>query len=1100
MQEPDYSTALPKAMSVEGWEKYTVTDTLKGGGAEAVAMFDVYVSTRPRDSKKDTPKPSQKGVHDTLANANALEELPNSSSADNPQPGRLPRSDRMTPGGVISPYGAPEYDPDPESEAMGSGVHTGPGERSDLESGLKVVSNDPASVQTLGDFESVKHMRGRQRRSLTLGFDTEFCYTSFGRAVLSYQWALIDPRTPEHYVRVVFVPHRLHDRARLAFMLEWLTRLLGLWWIDGYSGEAFGKNGVSATVGRYWVCHPDPEDPGVERVVGTLDEAIAQSAFEDERQALNRSAVAGVRSRNFRKAPTADPSDQLTEGLAGYRFDMSKVFAEGLKITILSHFGLADLSTFAEESDDWFFMRRLTSAGGGLVSDRPVRVLGKDQKRRWYWPFRVEVRDTLTYAPAGMGSLKSLGLVAGVPKIDLPEGYKKADMLKFRTERFADFLEYGANDAVICAEYSAQLWGENMTLPLTLPTASASALRASGIEYLGLGSEVNEHDEKRSANARFSEVFSGLTPEDSEKFEDYSVDDGYSYFTERQLKPIDEAASVFMNACANSYRGGYNAISEVGHIVGQTYDLDLANAYPTAMACVLDVDYEHEQGVIRRTVGGWEELHIEDFPSYDTPFVGYIRFEFPESVQFPCIPVPVVGSVIYPRTSGKAGVYAVGPEVKLALHLGARVWVQHGSFAHVLRPDGETPSRVLRYAVRQLINDRKTAKETFGKGSIQELLFKTAVNSGYGKTAQDVSARSAWSALVQEYGGVGGSAITSAYHATMTTSITRAELLATMNELHEAGYKTFSVTTDGFITDAPLEVVQGLSMYGMKPMIEDARKALSGSTKIWEQKHEQTAFLNTMTRQNVSLEEGGVIAHGGYRTADHIEVDSMEDRVHMYKILTNRTGPVPNIIEKFPSFKEMTVLDPEKRQDFEVTRVRKKMRFVDVKRKPVSETLRTDQVTMPDGEIRTIVHYETEPWETAKDFRRARELSKGFDHLGTEEAVKDFLFKVDHSGLDFRVSRFGRKWDILRTILMGHRQGIPELQIPTLSAPKLTVSEKCEWLSSWDMKDGSPVTESDWKNARRTDRQNDSLSLDELEPYLSILKNQPVGRRGYPLD
>lgn len=1082
------------------WVHGQVTDTLKKGGANAKETYDVYLQMRHRKTGEIVdPKTLVFDENGRLA----YPKLPNVGYASTEEKESFPLSDGGDPFGVIAPYGCPRVRPRPRGEARVSvgDLHSGEGERSER---LESVGCDPengSAITTLGDFPSVKVMRGDAAPSLTIGFDTEFAYESFGRQILSYQFALIDPRYPDFYFCVVFAPVRPYARAALEFMLSVLVHVLRLYELEKYSTPAFTETGVSWEMGRYWVAHTRADDPDFFESFDTLDDAVAKSAFSAEREALQKSVRYHQKKRVFLKSPyeASDSGAQITGLGAGWYFDLGRIFKHGLKMTLLSHYGLADLGTFADKGNpDYFLMRRLTSAGGGLVSSRPVNLLHKPTPKS-YHPFKVNVRDTLTFAPAGMGKLADLGRVAGVPKIELPEGYGKDDMRKFMAERLDDFLAYGANDAVICIEYSSQLWGENVTTPMTLPTAAATALRASCIEYLGLTPGKNELDEYRSLNARFAEVFSGLTPEESQLNEAYSESDGYSYYVERNMKPIDEASRVFNGACADSYRGGYNAFFISGHITEHTRDFDLANAYPTAMACVEDVDFEHENGVIRRYVSKWEEVFIDDFPAYNTAFVGYVRFEFPESVQFPCIPVPVSGSVVFPRRSGKAGVYAVAPEIRLALRLGARVWVQAGFFAHVLRPDGETPSRALRYGVKQLIEDRNQAKKIFGKGSIPELLFKTAVNSSYGKTAQDVSARSAWDAMAQQYGGVGGSAVTSPYHATMTTSIVRAELLATMNQLHEQGYHVYSVTTDGFITNAPLDVVRSLDMYGMKPMIEEARIALSGDSTVWEQKHEQSSFLNTATRQNIALEPGGVLAHGGYKTPEGIERDSVEDRLHMYEILTNRTGRVTNDFARFPSFKNLTILDVAKRMDFQVKDSRKFMSFIDVKRKPVAETVSTDDVVMPNGEVREIVHYETEPWETAQDFRRAKELAKGFAHLGTAENVKDFLFKVEHSSSEFRVSRFGRKWDILRTILMGHRQGLPEMQIPTLSAPKLTVSKKCEWLSSWGMKDGA-VTESDWKNARRTDRQNDALSLDELEPYLSILKNQPVGQMGYPLD
>ena len=64
----------------------------------------------------------------------------------------------------------------------------------------------------------------------------------------------------------------------------------------------------------------------------------------------------------------------------------------------------------------------------------------------------------------------------------------------------------------------------------------------------------------------------------------------------------------------------------------------------------------------------------QDFRTPFDPMFGYIRFRFPESVKYPCIPVSVEGCLIFPQSSeGLDGVYASGPEIYLALRLGAEI-------------------------------------------------------------------------------------------------------------------------------------------------------------------------------------------------------------------------------------------------------------------------------------------------------------------------------------------------------------------------------------------------------------------------------------------
>lgn len=351
----------------------------------------------------------------------------------------------------------------------------------------------------------------------------------------------------------------------------------------------------------------------------------------------------------------------------------------------------------------------------------------------------------------------------------------------------------------------------------------------------------------------FNAVFAGLVK--VVKSEDFvtSHENELAYYRKRELVPIDGASATWAHACASSFRGGYNMCSEVGFFDCETHDYDLMSCYPTSSATIFDVDFLAKSGVINHTVNK-RALSLDDFTEHGplTPFVGFVSFEFPESVAYPCLPVPVDGSMVYPRTSGGSrGVWATGPEVWLALTLGASVTCQIGHFARVLK-DGEEPSRLLRSAYKQLLDDRARAKKEFGPKSFEQGVLKLMGSSPYGKLAQGVLGQRGWDAWAQERDDVGGSAITSPYHATMTTSLVRAVLIATLNQLNDLGYSTPSCTTDGFITDAPLGVVDELDLFGLAELWKDSREALTGSRQMWEQKHHQSDLLNITTRANFS--------------------------------------------------------------------------------------------------------------------------------------------------------------------------------------------------------------------------------------------------------
>ena len=75
-----------------------------------------------------------------------------------------------------------------------------------------------------------------------------------------------------------------------------------------------------------------------------------------------------------------------------------------------------------------------------------------------------------------------------------------------------------------------------------------------------------------------------------------------------------------------------------------------------------------------------------------------------------------------------------------------------------------------------------------------------------------------------------------------------------INELANKGYKSYSVTTDGFITNAPTEIVRGLDAFGFGNIFQQGRYTLNQRTdeceanQVWEPKHFNDIFLNITTR------------------------------------------------------------------------------------------------------------------------------------------------------------------------------------------------------------------------------------------------------------
>lgn len=877
-----------------------------------------------------------------------------------------------------------------------------------------VPSQSAASphIPSFGDLATVRAM-GTGETAPVIGFDTEFTYQDDGSRVIdSYQFSVLDPEDPSLLVNVTLIP--LHPlRVAFADALAVVICESGLWRAAGLR-------------------HPR-----------------------------------GVPRRDF-----------WVDG--DYRSSVDALYKQsGVEITLAGHYLNADLTAFAqpakrrggERYDD--ILRRVTSASGGLVSLKPVRMIarsGSGSGARWL-PLAITIRDTMGQSAPGQKSLANLGNVSNVLKLEVGDAIE--DMTAYREAHLLDFLEYGANDADIVLEYLTALWGPNATPPVTLSGGGAHALREGVKRYWGIG---------HLSNAMFKARFQGLVNISSG---DVSDDDGLSYYSVRSLTPVDGDANQAHSAFKQSFHGGYNACLSVGVFVFETFDHDIQSAYPSAMASIVDVDFEN--GVIEEVIKD-RELTLDDFPlGVVTPLVAYVRWEFPPGVE-PTLPVRVGQSIIYPRTSEGAGAsqgdgmegigfdafegaWCCGPELFLALKLGARVEVQHGFRLRVLEHDG-VPSRSMRAAVKQMVEDRATAKQIWGKGSLVELMIKVATNSCYGKLAQDVAERSGWNSWAEEMEGIGGSSVTSPYHAAMITSLVRALLLGMSNEI-----SLFSATTDGFITSEP--DVEQFDCFGIAEVFRDAREALVGNRTVWEIKHQQTRLLNLTTRGNVSNEDGGVLAKAGIKTPRRITRGSLNERRWFQWLAISREGKVPNPYTSFPSFRELS--RSENRIDFHPVERRPKISLdFDMKRRPLLDTLRINTVHGYE-----VAGFDTVAWESVTEYARAREIARHIAAMrpgttGENRPTGCLRTEADWRTWERRyLSNVGRRVRtadaaLLTELVAAHKEGI--VTIPELAA-RIPVEQKLAWLSTLGH---GEFTRAQWEHMSKRDRR--ARVLDDLNP------------------
>lgn len=953
---------------------------------------------------------------------------------------------------VISSYGAGEGLFDRDREA---GSVERPGGTPSGSDACSETSPDACSDTNFESLGSVRSMRTGRVSRIQVGFDTEFVTRDTGREILSYQFAVLDPFDPDLLHEIVICPMG-QSCLGLGYCLGIVVREAGLHCLGDDAWD--GTRGVS-------IRSLLPDDEAARLSAEIRGRVLSEHEVHDDPDSVS----AFVRATGI--DIEAKVRSAVRRGLA--RATQKVLSPHNLKLDLICHYGSADLTAFAEASYDPDLLLSVISASGGLMTERPVPLHVGTGVRRWIYPLSVGVRDTLAHAPAGGGSLASLGAVTGVEKISLP-----GDYISRMDDLLADdpglFLDYGVNDALVTLAYATRVGGVDQSLSMTLPSGAARAVSDRLREFFGCGDKADLDLVWRGV---VRDTESGLCVDED--------DDGdLAFYRKDGLVPVSGPGEQVMTAWSRAYHGGYNACPGVGWFGGTTYDVDACGAYPTAMACVRDIDWSDPIA----TIFTKQELSLDLVSDFDVPFVGWVTFEFPEDVKFPTIPIRVDGSPVFVSES-TTGVWACGPEIVAALHLGARVWCEVGYLCRVLRFNGED-SRSLAYGMQGLVDDRAAAASVYGKKSVEALVLKTGAASVYGKMAQSVAGRRGWSSRDQDMEDLTGSALTSPYHAAMTTALVRAQLLLAMNAVDDAGHRVISVTTDGFITDMGIESIRDLPLYGLRDILGAGRERLVGDTTIWELKHTQSEVLSVTTRGNVGRDESGVLAHASLVTPDGIARDSAEDRAWFWDTCISRTGRINFTSAEFPSFRALSRSD-DKRQDF-IVKVLEKSRHLDfdLKRRPDLSTMRREQVTDSHGEVFEVATFDTRPWRTVDELTRGRTFGdlvrQRHGCIRTGDQWLDWGVRFRSSSRDgVRIGSVLEK--VLMSVVVHHRQGV--IDIPTLSSKKIPQSAKVEWLSQWGC---GEFTKTKWDNARRRDRANNAFAVTDVAPLIEAMKDLPI--------
>lgn len=449
------------------------------------------------------------------------------------------------------------------------------------------------------------------------------------------------------------------------------------------------------------------------------------------------------------------------------------------QVVVFGHFLRADLTTF---SDFWknqkTTLRGLRRTVVSAMQDYGVDVQALGSRKAGKDPhvveapsggkYRTQVRfvDTLALSPGGAG-LAVIGELIGLPKLELPEGYAKDEMHRFKDEQPELFKDYALRDAEIALAYGLRMF-KFATVELGLSKCPVT-LGAMGVAVFQKMLKDSGVDKCEAFGER--QIIT----------QNWNAQLGRPH-TKKELVPTD-ARELFEHLATRCYMGGRNECFTCGPTeVSTFYDFDLSGAYTTGMVDLHPLDYEK----------AFMSCNVDDFCGHVCGFAR-VRFSFPTGTRFPCLPVHHELYGIYFPLSGET--HATAPEIEVAKRMGAILDIQQG----VIIP-WMTGKESLFLSFVRLIREKRNS---YPKKSFEESMFKEIGNSLYGKTAQGLREKTAFELASGQSKDIPRSAVTNPYFAAHTTGFIRAvigELLTSV----PTNRQVISVTTDGFLTDAPL--------------------------------------------------------------------------------------------------------------------------------------------------------------------------------------------------------------------------------------------------------------------------------------------------------
>jgi hypothetical protein len=665
----------------------------------------------------------------------------------------------------------------------------------------------------------------------------------------------------------------------------------------------------------------DPNLPETENIVLSYQLA-AFTSLEDDKPVWTGIHLTTGRTKRNRLSLSGMIGGALEQLL---ELGALKTIPDKIKLTMVGHFTRADLTTLRDFPS---FKTKIDSLRKTHATVQRPTVIHATVKRK---SIRVSITfaDTMLLAPAG-SSLNAIGELIGRPKIELPEGaIERMDSLLRDDPEL--FTRYALEDAVIAGLYyirQREQLAEKFGVTEHKPTLGSVGVAMIVALFKELGLNLKEYCGYEGAGKK-----------------------------KQWLSSISEHIAFMSNA----YHGGLNQAYFIGVTPPNTplYDVDIKGAYTTAMALLREPDWPTTK--IETDI---KRLAVVD----DAMTLARVKFEFPANTRFPCLPVRTDDNrgLVYPL-SGVS--YCTGPELVVALSLGAKLDIEHG--LRVEWKDGE---------LRPFEQFTRLIGEIRAKAPKNGMLDKTAKeigNSAYGKEAQGVQemrsvhdngvggahGERVFDSRTQEMKTMPASKITNPMLAAFVTGVVRGLVSEALAALPSDAL-VCTATTDGFLSNIPVERLDVGGPVAKAFALARAR-ITPKNPAVWEQKHCIRSALVLKTRGTISIEPFDmnnpgepVLARAGHRL-ERRDPPPWEECSEWVRLIRERDYETRCQRHALTSLRDQNLLDCD--LVGETTNARMNFDY-DLKHQP---TYPFDR----DG----LLCADTRPWPTLEDFTTARD-------------------------------------------------------------------------------------------------------------------------------